>query len=467
MDRSRLYRMIPKVDVLLKNETVERLIAAYGYGIVMDMIHEETDRLRELIRTVDDDSVESEISRLPLTIKENTEALFTPNLRKVINATGTVLHTNLGRAPISRRHAEILASLAGGYSNLEYDLEEGGRGERYAHFEELICRLTGAEAAMAVNNNAAAVLLVLSTIAAGGEVIVSRGELVEIGGKFRIPDVMKQSGSRLAEVGTTNKTHYSDYAEAITEETKAIMKVHTSNYRITGFTESVPVGELRKLADEHELPLIEDLGSGVLVNLEKYGLAHEPTVQEVIAGGVDVACFSGDKLLGGPQAGIIVGKKKYIDRMKKNQLTRAIRVDKFTVAVLELVLMEYLNEEKAAENIPVLRMLSETEETLRPRAERLAEMIRSENVPAEVTVETINSQVGGGSLPEELLKGAAVSVHPLCVSAGRLEEAMRKSACPIIVRTADDCVKMDVRTIPDEEFVTIVRELADILADRN
>ena len=468
MDRNRLYRMIPKVDVLLENETVEMLAVRYGHGIVMDMIHKEMDRLRELIRNTDDsENVEREISQLPQAIQKETEALFIPNVRKVINATGTILHTNLGRAPISRRHAELLADIVSGYSNLEYNLEEGRRGERYAHFEKLICRLTGAEAAMVVNNNAAAVLLVLSTIATGGEAIVSRGELVEIGGKFRIPDVMKQSGARLVEVGTTNKTHYSDYEEAITEETKALMKVHTSNYRITGFTESVPLIELRKLADEHDLPLIEDLGSGVLVDLEKYGLTHEPTVQESIAGGVDVVCFSGDKLLGGPQAGIIIGKKKYIDRMKKNQLTRAIRVDKFTVTVLELVLMEYLNEEKACENVPVLRMIRETEETLMPRAERLAEMIMRENVAAEITVEKIYSQVGGGSLPSELLEGVAVSVHPLDMSAGRLEEAMRKSAHPIIVRTADDCVKMDVRTVLDEEFDTIARVLADILAGGN
>lgn len=464
MDRNRLYRMIPKVDILLENEKVQALAELYGHELVMDVIRTEMDRLRELIRgTQDADCVEEAIGQLPETIESAARALFIPHVRKVINATGTVLHTNLGRAPISRTHAEKLIDIVSGYSNLEYNLEAGRRGERYSHFEELICRLTGAEAAMVVNNNAAAVLLILSTMAAGGEVIVSRGELVEIGGKFRIPDVMKQSGARLVEVGTTNKTHYSDYEEAITEETKALMKVHTSNYKITGFTESVSPEELRKLADAHHLPLIEDLGSGVFVNLEKYGLTHEPTVQESIAAGVDVVSFSGDKLLGGPQAGIIIGKKKYISQMKKNQLTRAIRVDKFTVTALELILIEYLSEQLAAENIPVLRMLSESEESLEKRANELAAMIREKTTGAAISVEKIYSQVGGGSLPAELLPGAAVLIQPYDMSAGRLEEAMRLSAHPIIVRVSDDTVKMDVRTIFEEDYAVIAEVLAEVL----
>ena len=245
-----------------------------------------------------------------------------------------------------------------GYSNLEYNLEEGHRGERYSHFEKLLCRLTGAEAAMAVNNNAAAVMLILSSLAKGGEVVVSRGELVEIGGKFRIPDVMEQSGATLVEVGTTNKTHLADYEEAVTEETKALLKVHTSNYRIVGFTESVGIDELIPLAKEKGIPVIEDLGSGVLVDLSRYGITYEPTVQESIRKGADVVCFSGDKLLGGPQAGIIIGKKEYIDRMKRNQLTRALRIDKFTAAALELTLHEYLSEEQAMRKIPVLSMIT-------------------------------------------------------------------------------------------------------------
>ena len=261
-----------------------------------------------------------QIGMLTQNIKRHAGKLHEPNMKMVINGTGTVLHTNLGRAPISKEHVERLAGIVSGYSNLEYNLEAGARGERYSHFEKLLCKLTGAEAAMAVNNNAAAVMLILSSMAKGGEVVVSRGELVEIGGKFRIPDVMEQSGASLVEVGTTNKTHYSDYEEAITEETKALLKVHTSNYRIVGFTETVTIDELIPIAQEHDIPIIEDLGSGVLIDLSKYGLTYEPTVQDSIRKGADVVCFSGDKLLGGPQAGIIIGKKKYIDQMKKNQL---------------------------------------------------------------------------------------------------------------------------------------------------
>lgn len=244
-----------------------------------------------------------------MNVRRTVTAMHTPNMRSVINGTGTILHTNLGRAPISQKHMNRIAQIATGYSNLEYNLEAGRRGERYSHFEKLLCKITGAEAAMAVNNNAAAVMLILSSLAKGGEVVVSRGELVEIGGKFRVPDVMEQSGATLVEVGTTNKTHYDDYESAITEETKALLKVHTSNYRIVGFTDTVGIDELIPIAKEHDIPVIEDLGSGVLIDLSKYGITYEPTVQDSIRKGADVVCFSGDKLLGGPQAGIIIGKK--------------------------------------------------------------------------------------------------------------------------------------------------------------
>ena len=318
MDKNSLYRKIPKVDVLLESEAVRGMIERFGRKAVMEAIRAETDKLREYIRTCESEKAAlSQIDLLSSRIETAVTAMYTPNMRKVINGTGTVLHTNLGRAPIGKKQIEGLLSLMGGYSNLEYDLENGGRGERYAHFEELLCKITGAEAAMAVNNNAAAVMLVLHSLAKGGEVIVSRGELVEIGGKFRIPDVMEQSGASLVEVGTTNKTHYRDYEAAVTEETRALLKVHTSNYRIVGFTETVDVERLAPLAREHGIPLIEDLGSGVLIDLSKFGIAYEPTVQDSIARGADVVCFSGDKLLGGPQAGIIIGRKKYIDIMKK------------------------------------------------------------------------------------------------------------------------------------------------------
>ena len=313
MNKNLLYRSIPKVDILLADEGIKVLIETYSRESVMEAIHSEMEKLRAFIGVCEEEEkAKQQIALLNENIAKAVSAMHTPNMKKVINGTGTILHTNLGRAPISFEHMMRAAEIVSGYSNLEYNLEAGRRGERYSHFEKLLCKLTGAEAAMAVNNNASSVLLILSSLAKGGEVIVSRGELIEIGGKFRIPDVMEQSGANLVEVGTTNKTHYEDYEEAITEETKALLKVHTSNYRIVGFTESVGIDELVPIAKEHGIPVVEDLGSGVLINLEKYGLTHEPTVQESIAHGADVVCFSGDKLLGGPQAGIIIGKTRPI-----------------------------------------------------------------------------------------------------------------------------------------------------------
>lgn len=384
-----------------------------------------------------------------------------PNMRSVVNATGTILHTNLGRAPIGEKHMKHVFEIATGYSNLEYSLEEGKRGERYSHFEKLLCKLTGAEAAMAVNNNASSVLLILSTLGKGGEVVVSRGELVEIGGKFRVPDVMEQSGATLVEVGTTNKTHYSDYENAITEETKALLKVHTSNYRIVGFTENVSIAEMSEIAKAHDLPLIEDIGSGVLVDLSKYGLTYEPTVQDSLKNGADIVCFSGDKLLGGPQAGIIVGKKKYIDQMKKNQLTRALRIDKFTAATLEVVLQEYLSEEKAIKNIPVLRMMTESFEDVAKRARGLKRMLQNAGIDAVIETEHCESQIGGGSLPLERIPSMAVTIKANAITTEELEERMRCLEVPVIGRTLNDKILLDARTLDAKACKTIVQQFKE------
>ena len=412
MDKNIFYRSIPKVDILLEDERIQNAASIYERDTVMDAIREQTEYVRGLIRTCDEEeTIRRGIDNLIPDIIRRVEKMHTPDMRPVINATGTILHTNLGRAPISREHMARLAEVACGYSNLEYDLEAGRRGERYSHFEKLLCKITGAEAAMAVNNNASAVMLILSSMAKGGEVVVSRGELVEIGGKFRIPDVMEQSGARLVEVGTTNKTHYSDYADAVTEETKAFLKVHTSNYRIVGFTESVGIDDLIPLGQEYDLPIIEDLGSGVLIDLSKYGLTYEPTVQDSIRKGADVVCFSGDKLLGGPQAGIIVGKKKYIDKMKKNQLTRALRIDKFTATALELVLQEYLSEENAVNKIPVLRMITKSAEEVEKSARRFKRMLERKGLKAAITLQKCESQIGGGSLPLERIPSMAVGIR--------------------------------------------------------
>jgi len=468
MDKNLLFRSIPKVDVLLEDEEIRALIAQFGHGLVTDVIREKTDALRAQIRgaltEADAAAAEEAMRDLIPAVRRRAEAWNAPNVRKVINGTGTILHTNLGRAPISRVQAERLTDIVTGYSNLEYDLARGQRGERYAHFEELLCRLTGAEAAMVVNNNAAAVLLVLDTMAKGGEVVVSRGELVEIGGKFRIPDVMAASGADLVEVGTTNKTHLSDYEDAITERTKALLKVHTSNYRIVGFTESVGIDELTGLAKENGIPIIEDLGSGVLVDLGKYGLHHEPTVQESIQAGADVVCFSGDKLLGGPQAGIIIGKKEYIRAMKKNQLTRALRVDKFTVTALELVLLEYLQEEKAMQNIPVLRMITESAESVAERAERLAEALRGAGCRAEISTADCESQIGGGSLPLTRIPGRAAVIRPQGMTTAALERRMLAMPVPVVGRTAEDAIWLDVRTIAEEEIPCIAAQFGEVLA---
>ena len=463
MNKNLLYRSIPKVDILLENEDVKALIEKYSRDTVMESIHVEMDKLRKYIGQCDDEEkAKRQIELLVPHIEMTVTAMHTPNMRMVINATGTVLHTNLGRAPIGQKHMERVAQIATGYSNLEYNLEAGRRGERYSHFEKLLCKITGAEAAMAVNNNAAAVMLILSSIAKGGEVVVSRGELVEIGGKFRVPDVMEQSGATLVEIGTTNKTHFSDYEEAITENTKALLKVHTSNYRIVGFTDSVAIDELVPLAKKYDIPVMEDLGSGVLIDLSKYGITYEPTVQESIAKGADVVCFSGDKLLGGPQAGIIVGKKKYIDKMKKNQLTRALRIDKFTAATLELVLQEYLSEENAIKNLPVLRMITKPLDEIKKDAQTLSRMLKRANLPAKIEIVSCESQIGGGSLPLERIPSMAVTIRPEKISVPEFEERLRHLPVPVIPRVVNDTVLMDVRTLDKKAMITLVDQLKSL-----
>lgn len=460
MNKNELYRRIPKVDVLLEDEVIQALIEHYSRETVIEAIHIELDKLRGFIAVCQvEKQAEEQIQQLKGSVEQTVSAMHTPNMKMVINGTGTILHTNLGRAPISCEHMKKVADIATGYTNLEYNLEAGKRGERYAHFEELLCKITGAEAAMAVNNNAAAVMLILSSLANGGEVVVSRGELVEIGGKFRIPDVMAQSGATLVEVGTTNKTHYDDYEMAITAETKALLKVHTSNYRIVGFTDTVGIDELVPLSQKYHVPVVEDLGSGVLIDLSRYGLTYEPTVQRSIANGADVVCFSGDKLLGGPQAGIIIGKKKYIEQMKKNQLTRALRIDKFTAATLELVLQEYLSEEKAVQNIPVLRMITEPLEEVTKAARTLSRMLQLAKLPAVIKAEPCESQIGGGSLPLERIKSMAVTIRPEHISVAELEERLRHLPIPVIPRTANDTIILDVRTIERRSFKLITDQL--------
>ena len=471
MDKNNLFRKIPKVDLLLEREEILSLIQDYGLSYVTDKVREVVEEIREEIKAcpeseeVDsfEDRILKKIERIEDYVMERVEEGLDLKLRPLLNGTGTILHTNLGRAPLSHKISTELATLLSSYSNLEYNLEEGKRGERYSHMKEMLCKITGAEDAMVVNNNASAVLLILSTMARGGEVIVSRGEMVEIGGKFRIPDVCAQSNADMVEIGTTNKTHLRDYEDAITENTKAFLKVHTSNYRIMGFTESVEAKDLKALSMEHNIPIIEDLGSGVLLPLEKYGIRHEPMVQEAIESGVDVVCFSGDKLLGGPQAGIIIGKKKYIDAMKKNPLTRALRIDKFTVAALSMTLREYLHMEGIEERIPVLKMLSETAPSIKERAERLLDLFRKNHIQGDCSIRPCESQVGGGSLPDTYMDSFAVSFHPHKISVPELEKRLHFTKEPLIGRVMEDDFWIDLRTIREEELERVVESFQEAL----
>ena len=464
MNKNMLYRSIPKVDVLLENSDIVTLIENHHRDVVVDVIREEIDKLRNFIKENDDvNLIETKINNLIENIKISTEKVYSYNIKKVINGTGTILHTNLGRAIISKKHADYLSEVVTSYSNLEYNLEEGRRGERYSHFEKLICKITGAEAAMAVNNNAAAVMLVLSSMAAEREVIVSRGELVEVGGKFRIPDVMKSSNAHLVEIGTTNKTHLEDYEDAISENTGAFLKVHTSNFKILGFTESVSIEELCKLGREKDIPVIEDIGSGVLIDLSEYGLEYEPTVQDSIKAGVDVVSFSGDKLLGGPQAGIIVGKKKYIDKMKKNPLTRAFRIDKFTATILEMIFHEYLNEEDAIKNIPVLSLITKDLKEIEKNANALFNKIENLENVADINVEDTLSQIGGGSLPAERIKSKSVTIMPKNISTQSLEAKLRAGKNPVVGRISEEKLILDMRTVLEDEIDILAQKLIDIL----
>lgn len=386
-------------------------------------------------------------------------------LRRVINATGVILHTNLGRAPLCRRALERIVEVARGYSNLEYDLEKGERGLRYDHVRRLLCALTGAEDALVVNNNAAAVLLVLNTLATGKEAIVSRGELVEIGGEFRIPEVMEKSGARLREVGTTNRTRHSDYERAIGPETGLILKVHTSNFRIMGFTEEADLASLVELGKKNGLPVMDDLGSGCFVELDRYGLEREPTVRDCIAAGVDVVTFSGDKLLGGPQAGIILGKRDVLERVRKNPLNRALRIDKLTLAALEGTMVQYLDPETALADIRVLRALTEPLEAVRRRARRLVTTLRR-TLKAATVVSIVegSSMAGGGSLPTREIPTVLVGIRAASLSAASLEEKLRHWKTPVIARVSEDQVLFDLRTLEAEEFPEIRDALAAIIA---
>jgi L-seryl-tRNA(Ser) seleniumtransferase len=459
-----LLRSIPSVDRVLGDPSLGRLYAAYSEEIVKRMVRRGLDELREEILR----GGASPEDCTPGAVVSRTETLLHlrvgPKLRTVVNATGVIVHTNLGRSPLSHRVADRITRAAVAYSNLEYDLAQGGRGERNAHLRELVEELTGAEASLTVNNNAAAVLLALGSLAEGKEVIVSRGELIEIGGSFRIPDVMSRSGAILREVGTTNRTHPRDYSNAINERTGLILKVHPSNYRITGFTREVKLEELVSIGREKGIPTMFDLGAGCLVDLAPYGLEGEPTVRQVISSGVDLVTFSGDKLLGGPQAGIAAGRADLVERMRTNPLARALRMDKLTLAALEATLEEYAAPGPVTEAIPALAMITRSHDALRQAAESLAHAVEARvGELAVIGTEEGIARVGGGSLPTGELPGPRVTVRPKRVSAGRLERRLREGDPPVIVLVREDAVLIDPRTLLHDQAARIPELLAAAL----
>ncbi|WP_243546932.1 L-seryl-tRNA(Sec) selenium transferase [Pseudodesulfovibrio tunisiensis] len=462
---SSLYKHIPSVNDALDALTRDSYFSELPRPLLKGLVNEFLDVCREEIRAgliAEPDALALE-ALLPR-MSAHVRAKSRPHFRRVLNATGVVVHTNMGRSLLADSAIRAVAEACGHYSNCEFDLSTGERGSRYSHVEELLCRITGAEAALVVNNNAAAVFIMLETLARGREVIVSRGQLVEIGGSFRIPDVMTKSGAILREVGATNRTHVYDYEGAINEETAALMRVHTSNFRVVGFTREVSLPEMRALGDRYGLPVIEDLGSGTLYSLENAGLHGEPTVQQVVEQGADVVSFSGDKVLGGPQAGIIVGRREYIERIKRNPINRAMRIDKMTLAALEATLRLYLDMDLARERIPTLRMITMSEAALKSRARRLADTLRKVlGDRVAVALKRGFSRVGGGAFPEYDLPGTLVSVTTEEISIPELRQRLLDTDPPLVARIEDDAFLLDPRTLDSREFGMVAAALRQAL----
>ena len=454
-----LLSQIPAINKILLLDEIKELMNTYTEVAIKSAIKQYIEEVKQAILNEELSEVPS-LTKIVGEVARIVEKEDKNSLRRVINATGTILHTNLGRSLLSEKIKENIESVAFNYSNLEFDIDNKKRGSRYVHLIDIIKKLTGAEDVLVVNNNAAAVLLTLNTLVKDQEIIVSRGELVEIGGAFRIPEIIKLSGGVPVEVGTTNKTHLKDYENAITEETGALLKVHTSNYKILGFTESVSNEEISYLARENELVSINDLGSGQFVDFSKFGLPYEPTVKEILDSGIDIVTFSGDKLLGGPQAGIIVGKKKYIEKMKKNQLTRALRVDKMTLASLEATLKLYLDEKDALEHIPTLHMISLSKERLFGKADVLKTKLSS--LDFDIRIEEDKAEVGGGSYPASYLESVAVKLTHRKLHATEIERRLLEVEIPIITRIKDNSIILDMRTLRTREFDIVKAALEEV-----
>ncbi|MDI6889436.1 MAG: L-seryl-tRNA(Sec) selenium transferase [Thermodesulfovibrionales bacterium] len=462
-EKQKLLSGLPSVDEILRSNQGMQWLKTYPRRYVLQAIREVIDLRRKEI--MEDLTAGLSEEYMMAEIENIIERLSSYSLNPLINATGVVIHTNLGRSILSERALENIKRVSGSYSNLEYDLKGGKRGKRYIHVRRILREVTGAEEALVVNNNAAAVLLCLNTLAKGKEVIVSRGELVEIGGSFRMPEVMAASGAILREVGTTNKTHLYDYERAINEDTALILKVHKSNFRVMGFAEEVSIEDLASLGRRYQIPVMFDLGSGCLVDLKPFGIFGEPVVEDIVRTGVDITTFSGDKLLGGPQGGVIVGKREYIEKIQKNPLTRALRIDKLTLAGFEATLMEYIEEEKAIKNIPTLRMLLQKPEEIRRRANRIAKKLKKEIKDAHIEVMADSSRAGGGALPEVDLPTCIVSIKSDKISVNEFEERLRKGNPPIIARIKEGFLIIDVRTVRDVDLEGLVKGISSALSD--
>lgn len=452
-----MLRQLPSVDELLHTEAIEDALTQYPRKLVLESVRHVIETKRKQFLGAPPEAapqIHLGLSHLTDLILDHLVKMSQHTLRPVVNATGIVIHTNLGRSLLPQQAIERIQLICSTYNNLEYDLRLGRRGSRYVHAEAILREITGAEAALVVNNNAGAVFLALNTLAQHREVVVSRGQLVEIGGSFRIPDVMTSSGALLREVGCTNRTHLRDYESAINDNTALLLKVHCSNYRVIGFTKEVSLGELVRLGRKHGLPVMEDLGSGSFVDLSRFGLLREPTAQEAVRAGADIVTFSGDKLLGGPQAGVILGRKDLVERCKKNPLTRALRVDKMTLAALEATLRLYRDERQAVEHIPTLRMIALPLPILEERANHLAALIQETDHQQKLHIQVMTSvsQVGGGSLPEQGLPTYVVAVRSSEMSTQKIEECLRSNTPPVIGRIESDQYLLDVRTLQTEDF---------------
>ena len=462
-EQGEALRRIPAIEQLLSCEPFLGMQEQYSRDLITEALRTVTAEIRGQILNMESVEPPDESAYAAL-VRAELESLTAPTLRPIVNATGTITHTNLGRSLLSAAASENLAQVATSYVNLEYDLDTGGRGHRDQLTEPLLQRLTGCEAATIVNNNAAAVLLALNTLARDKEVIVSRGELIEIGGAFRIPDVMEASGAILHEVGTTNRTHLRDYADAINENTALMLKVHPSNYKVVGFASTPSIEELTELGRQHGVPTMEDLGSGSLIDLTRYDLPYEPVVRDRISAGVDIVTFSGDKLLGGSQAGIIVGRLDAIEKIRKNPLMRALRVGKLTIAALEATLRLYLNEKELTEKLPMLQRYTRSMAELREATEQLANFLRQTfRGVIEVTVEESTAQIGSGSLPVDTLPSLAICIHSPQIPADTLAAHFRAQPIPVIGRVQDERLRFDVRTVVGKELAWIAESAKGVM----